>query len=74
MRGSRPTLHALVSGVDGEDLRTRGHSENVAASAVALAQAMGLRSDRVFKLRRAGLLHDVDKIAVPREVLEKPAG
>ncbi|HEV2813060.1 MAG TPA: diguanylate cyclase [Solirubrobacteraceae bacterium] len=65
-------LYALVAMIDAQQLHTRDHSENVAAYTVAIAQALGLGRDRVVKLRRAAMLHDVGKIAVPSAVLSKP--
>lgn len=64
-------LTALVSALDGETLHTRDHSENVAAYAVAIAQELGLDQQRITRLRRAGLLHDIGKVAVPSELLYK---
>ena len=65
-------LYALVAMIDAQQLHTRDHSENVAAYTVAIAQALGLGRDRVVKLRRAAMLHDIGKIAVPSAVLAKP--
>ena len=65
-------LYALVATVDGQQHYTRDHSENVAAYAVALGQHLGLDRDRVMRLRRAALLHDVGKVAVNGEILAKP--
>ncbi|MDX6643695.1 MAG: polar amino acid transport system substrate-binding protein, partial [Solirubrobacteraceae bacterium] len=53
-------------------MHTRDHSENVAAYAVAIGQALGLGRDRIMRLLRAPLLHDIGKITVPRYVLAKP--
>jgi diguanylate cyclase (GGDEF)-like protein/putative nucleotidyltransferase with HDIG domain len=66
-------LYALVAGIDAQNLHTRDHSENVAAYAVALGQALGLDRERVVRLRRAALLHDIGKVAIPRALLEKPS-
>ena len=66
-------LYALVAGIDAQHLHTRDHSENVAAYAVALGQALGLERERIVRLRRAALLHDVGKVAIPRAILEKPS-
>ncbi|MEX2194973.1 MAG: diguanylate cyclase [Thermoleophilaceae bacterium] len=66
-------LTALVSVIDGGSQRARDHSENVAAYAVTIAQELGLDADRITQLRRAGLLHDIGKIAVPSAILTKPA-
>jgi diguanylate cyclase (GGDEF)-like protein len=65
-------LHAVVDGIDGQHLATRDHSENVAAYAAAIAARLGFHEERLVRLRRAAFLHDVGKVAVPHEVLEKP--
>jgi diguanylate cyclase (GGDEF)-like protein len=65
-------LYAMVSSIDARQMHTRDHSENVAAYAVAIGQALGLNRDRIMRLRRAALLHDIGKITVPRYVLAKP--
>jgi diguanylate cyclase (GGDEF)-like protein len=66
-------LYALVAMIDARHLHTRDHSENVAAYAVALGQQLGLERERIVKLRRAAMLHDVGKIGVRSAVLEKPS-
>jgi diguanylate cyclase (GGDEF)-like protein/putative nucleotidyltransferase with HDIG domain len=66
-------LHALVSAIDAEHLKTRDHSENVAAYAAALGGALGLSPERIVRLRRAALFHDIGKIAVRADILSKPA-
>ena len=65
-------LYALVTSIDAEQLHTRDHSENVAAYAVALGQRLGMAPERIIRLRRAALLHDIGKIAVSEEILAKP--
>jgi len=65
-------LYALVAMIDARQLHTRDHSENVASYAVALGQQLGLGRDRLVKLRRAAMLHDIGKVAVRSEVLAKP--
>ncbi|MEA2448874.1 MAG: hypothetical protein QOG63_806 [Thermoleophilaceae bacterium] len=66
-------LHALVSSIDAEHLKTRDHSENVAAYAAAIGTELGLSPERVVRLRRAALFHDIGKIAVRADILSKPA-
>ena len=66
-------LHALVSTIDAEHLKTRDHSENVAAYAAGIGGALGLAPERIVRLRRAALFHDIGKIAVKAEILSKPA-
>ena len=65
-------LYSLVAMMDEATLQTRDHSENVAAYAVAIGQALGLSGDEIVRLRRAGMLHDVGKVAVSSAILDKP--
>jgi HD-GYP domain-containing protein (c-di-GMP phosphodiesterase class II) len=53
---------------------TATHSSGVAASADALARLSGRSAAECAQMRIAGLLHDLGKLAVPAELLEKPAG
>jgi HD-GYP domain-containing protein (c-di-GMP phosphodiesterase class II) len=53
---------------------TATHSSGVAASAEALARLSGRPDAECVQMRIAGLLHDLGKLAVPAELLEKPAG
>jgi diguanylate cyclase (GGDEF)-like protein/putative nucleotidyltransferase with HDIG domain len=66
-------LHALVATIDSQHLNTRDHSQNVAAYAAAIGERMGLSPERIVLLRRAALFHDIGKVAVRREVLNKPS-
>ncbi len=50
----------------------RDHIENVAASAVAVGAALGMRGDDLEELRLGALLHDIGKLAIPDAVLQKP--
>ena len=51
---------------------TAMHSAGVAASAVCLAELMGMSEDECSMMRIAGNLHDLGKLKVPKEILEKP--
>ncbi|NLW17453.1 MAG: HD domain-containing protein [Firmicutes bacterium] len=51
---------------------TATHSEGVAATAEALAQALGYDPEHCRQIRVAGFLHDLGKLAVPSNLLEKP--
>ena len=50
----------------------RGHSASVSALAALVAQQRGFAEEQVTVVRRAGLLHDLDRAGVPREVWERP--
>jgi PAS domain S-box-containing protein/putative nucleotidyltransferase with HDIG domain len=55
------------------DPYTHGHEHRVGEIATAIATEMGLPADCIEGIRVAGYLHDVGKIAVPAEILSKPA-
>jgi len=66
------TVEALAAAVDAKDPYTRGHSRRVADYSAAIAYALGWSPERIARVRRAGLLHDVGKIGVPDAILTKP--
>jgi hypothetical protein len=68
---NRETIFAFVRAIDARDPYTARHSEKVAAYAVELAQALGLSPAACERIRLAGLLHDVGKLALERSVLHK---
>jgi HD-GYP domain-containing protein (c-di-GMP phosphodiesterase class II) len=51
-----------------------GHPERVARLAPAIACNMGFSEDEIEGVRVMGLLHDIGKAVVPREILCKPVG
>lgn len=58
--------------IEGADRYTQGHCERVATIACALAERAGLDQRDMFWFRLGALLHDVGKIIVPTDVLNKP--
>lgn len=70
------TLEALTTAfaraIDAKDSYTGDHSENVARYAVMLGREVGLSQDDLECLFKAGILHDIGKIAIPDRVLNKP--
>ena len=65
-------LSTLSRTINAKDGYTEQHSSEVAIIAVTLAHAMGLPKDEIERIRVAGLLHDIGKIGVSAEVLNKP--
>lgn len=65
------TLRGFVKALEAKDLYTRGHTERVASFSVQCGQAMGFRGTRLEKLEWAALIHDVGKLAVPRDLIRK---
>ncbi len=66
-------VRALVNAVDARDPYTCGHSERVALFSRRLATLSGQTPETCHRIYLTGLLHDVGKIAVPDDVLQKPA-
>ena len=66
------TIRSLVGALEAKDPYTRGHSERVAEYAVALGSEIGLDRRSLQNVEYSALLHDLGKLAVPREVLTKP--
>lgn len=66
-------LESLVVAVDAKDRYTKDHCDIVAEYAVKLADRMNLSEESRRALRIAGLLHDIGKLAIPDEILKKPA-
>src|SRR5438105_7054370 len=62
----------LVGALSLHDRGTRGHAERVRAYADLLGAQIGLTTDERDRLRWAALLHDVGKVHVPSEILNKP--
>lgn len=65
------TLRALARTIDASSPWTAGHSERVARLAVKTGKALGMSEDDLTALERGGLLHDIGKLAVPAEILDK---
>lgn len=64
---------AFAKVVDAKSPYTRGHSERVALFTDLIAKEMGLGDDKRRRLKRAALLHDIGKLGVSNEILDKPA-
>jgi hypothetical protein len=65
-------LLELVGALSKHDRLTRGHSERVRAYSQMLGAELGLTEDELDKIRWAGLIHDIGKLRVPAEILNKP--
>jgi HD domain-containing protein len=64
---------ALVKAIDGRDAYTAGHSKAVAEYSRDIASELGLSREEVQRIHLCGLVHDIGKIGVRAEVLEKQA-
>lgn len=64
-------LFALARSIEGKDPYTEGHCERLSEYASELGRRLGLPADQVTALRRAGMVHDIGKVAVPDAILLK---
>ncbi len=69
--GSPAAVQALAAAIEERDNYTQEHSERVVHYARGVAMMLGLPNDEVEKIAHAALLHDVGKLAIPAEILEK---
>jgi len=70
-QGMLSTIYALAATVDARDHHTYGHSRQVSNYAVALGEALGLPPEKLSILHTTALLHDIGKIGISDEVLNK---
>ena len=65
-------LFSLAHSIEARDPYTRGHCERLAAMAARLGEKVGVPEEHLKALRRAGIVHDIGKVAVPDAILLKP--
>ena len=65
-------LLELVADLSRHDRLTRGHSERVRAYSQMIGEELGLTEAEIDCLRWAALLHDIGKLEIPFEILNKP--
>ena len=65
-------VESLADAIDAKDNYTNGHSGRVADYSKEIAERYGYDQKRQEKIFMMGLLHDVGKIGVPDEVINKP--
>jgi putative two-component system response regulator len=65
-------LFSLARSIEGKDPYTHGHCERLAEYSARLGEHLMLSEDQIIELRRAGVVHDIGKIAVPDAILLKP--
>jgi hypothetical protein len=65
------TSRALIGALDAKDKYTREHSKRVAEYARLIAKAMGMEDIEAAEIGYSALFHDVGKIAIPDQILNK---
>src|ERR1700728_3673584 len=66
------TIEALALAIEAKDHTTHTHLQRVRTYAVEVAKELNLGPDQIEALRAAALLHDIGKLAVPEQIINKP--
>lgn len=65
-------IYAFVSAMEAKDKYTEGHSRRVAQYALKIARELRLPKERVENIEEAAMLHDIGKIGIADDILQKP--
>ena len=66
------TIEALALAIEAKDHTTHTHLQRVRTYAVEMAKQLNLGEEQIEALRAAALLHDIGKLAVPEQIINKP--
>lgn len=66
------TIEALALAIEAKDHTTHTHLQRVRTYAVEVAKELELDEGQIEALRAAALLHDIGKLAVPEQIINKP--
>ncbi len=72
LESAETVLFSLALSIEAKDPYTEGHCDRLSRYSVALAERLGLPEELRVALRRAGIVHDIGKVAVPEHILLKP--
>lgn len=65
------TVRSLADSLEEKDQYTKNHCERVTEYSLVIAKKMGLNDEELLSLEFAGLLHDIGKIGIPSEIINK---
>jgi len=71
-RSALSAVAAIAKTLEKRDPYTSGHQDRVAQLSVAIARRLGWSVERIEGLRLGALIHDIGKIYVPAEILNRP--
>ena len=66
------TIATIASMIEAKDSYTKGHSVRVSEYSARLARKIGWSEDKIQNLKYVALLHDIGKVGIPDNVLNKP--
>jgi hypothetical protein len=73
MRASQEkTIETLIVALEAKDHYTAGHAQRVAQFCAYVGEEFGFGPRRMERLRYAALMHDIGKLIVPNQILNKP--
>lgn len=64
-------ITSLANAIEGRDAYTRGHVERVATYCVEIGRRVDVSQEDLSALRTGGIVHDIGKVAVPDQILNK---
>jgi len=71
LESAETVLFSLALSIEAKDPYTKGHCDRLAKYSVSIADRLGLPHEQRVALRRAGVVHDIGKTAVPEQILVK---
>lgn len=71
LENAESVLFSLAKSIEAKDSYTEGHCERLSEYSEALGERLGLPKEFCIALRRAGIVHDIGKVAVPDNILLK---
>jgi PAS domain S-box-containing protein len=66
------TIEGWVRALDLRDRETEGHTQRVTELTLRVAAKLGFSDEEMIHIKRGALLHDMGKMAIPDEILQKP--
>lgn len=72
LESAETVLCSLARSIEAKDPYTEGHCDRLSRYSVVMAERLKLPEEQRVALRRAGIVHDIGKVAVPDQILLKP--
>jgi putative two-component system response regulator len=72
LENAEAVLFSLAHSIEARDPYTYGHCERLAEMSARMGERLGVPEEQIKALRRAGVVHDIGKVAVPDSILLKP--
>ena len=72
LENAEAVLFSLAHSIEARDPYTHGHCERLVEMSARMGERLGVPEEQIKALRRAGVVHDIGKVAVPDSILLKP--